>query len=57
MARHHSKNDFQKHILILEMTLKTDYLFDIPVGAVAGISQAVKGLLQLGVMPIDYRSR
>ena len=32
----------------------TDYLFDIPVGAVAGISQAVKGLLQLGVMPIDY---
>ena len=32
----------------------TDYLFDIPVGAVAGLSQAVKGLLQLGVMPIDY---
>jgi len=32
----------------------TDYLFDIPVGAVAGLSQAVKGLLQLGAMPIDY---
>ena len=32
----------------------TDYLFDIPVGAVAGVSQAIKGLLQLGVMPIDY---
>ena len=28
----------------------TDYLLDIPVGAVAGISQAVKGLLQLGCL-------
>ena len=31
-----------------------DYIFDIPVGAVKGLSQAVQGLLQLGAMPIDY---
>ena len=31
-----------------------DYLVDIPVGAVKGVSQAVKGLLQLGAMPVDY---
>ena len=31
-----------------------DYIFDIPVGAVRGLSQAVQGLLQLGAMPIDY---
>ena len=31
-----------------------DYLTDIPVGAVKGISQAVQGLLQLGALPIDY---
>jgi hypothetical protein len=35
----------------------TDYLFDIPVGAVAGLSQAVKGLLQLGAMPIEIYLR
>ena len=32
----------------------TDYLTDIPVGAIKGASQAVQGLLSLGVMPIDY---
>ncbi len=31
-----------------------DYIFDIPVGAIKGLSQAVQGLLQLGAMPIDY---
>ena len=31
-----------------------DYIFDIPVGAVKGLSQAVQCLLQLGAMPIDY---
>ncbi len=31
-----------------------DYLTDIPVGAVKGISQAVQGLLQLGALPVDY---
>ena len=31
-----------------------DYLTDIPVGAIKGVSQAVQGLLQLGAMPIDY---
>ena len=31
-----------------------DYLTDIPVGFVKGVSQAVQGLLQLGAMPIDY---
>ena len=32
----------------------TDYLIDVPVGAVKGLSQAVQGLLSLGAMPIDY---
>lgn len=32
----------------------TDYLTDIPVGIAKGASQAVKGLLQLGAIPIDY---
>ena len=32
----------------------TDYLLDVPVGAVKGLSQAVQGLLSLGAMPIDY---
>ena len=32
----------------------TDYLIDLPVGAVAGLSQAVQGLVSLGAMPIDY---
>ena len=31
-----------------------DYIVDLPVGAVKGLSQAVQGLLQLGAMPIDY---
>jgi len=31
-----------------------DYITDIPVGVVKGLSQAVQGLLQLGAMPIDY---
>ena len=31
-----------------------DYLTDIPVGAIKGVSQAVQGLLQMGAMPIDY---
>ena len=31
-----------------------DYITDIPIGAVKGVSQAVQGLLQLGAMPIDY---
>ena len=34
-----------------------DYIVDLPVGAVKGLSQAVQGLLQLGAMPIDYLSR
>ena len=32
----------------------TDYLIDLPVGAVKGLSQAVQGLVSLGAMPIDY---
>ena len=31
-----------------------DYLTDIPVGAIKGVSQAVQGVLQLGAMPFDY---
>ena len=31
-----------------------DYLTDIPIGAIKGVSQAVQGLLQLGALPIDY---
>ena len=31
-----------------------DYITDIPVGLVKGVSQAVQGLLQLGALPIDY---
>lgn len=32
----------------------TDYLTDVPIGAVKGLSAIVEGLLQLGAMPIDY---
>ena len=32
----------------------TDYLTDIPVGIAKGASQAIKGLFQLGAIPIDY---
>jgi hypothetical protein len=32
----------------------SDYLLDVPIGAVQGLSQAVQGLLQIGAMPIDY---
>ena len=31
-----------------------DYATDVPVGVAKGLSQATKGLLQLGAMPIDY---
>ena len=31
-----------------------DYFTDIPLGAIKGVSQAVKGLVQLGALPIDY---
>jgi hypothetical protein len=31
-----------------------DYATDVPVGITKGLSQAVKGLVQLGAMPIDY---
>ena len=31
-----------------------DYITDIPIGLVKGVSQAVQGLLQLGALPIDY---
>ncbi len=31
-----------------------DYVTDIPLGAIKGVSQAVQGLLQLGALPIDY---
>ena len=31
-----------------------DYITDIPIGALKGVSQAVQGLLQLGALPIDY---
>ena len=31
-----------------------NYATDIPVGVAKGLSQAVKGLVQLGAMPIDY---
>ena len=37
-----------------ETTGAIDYITDIPVGVVKGVSQAVQGLLQLGAMPIDY---
>ena len=32
----------------------TDYLTDVPIGAVKGVSALVQGLLQLGAMPVDY---
>ena len=31
-----------------------DYVTDIPLGSIKGVSQAVQGLLQLGALPIDY---
>ena len=31
-----------------------DYLTDIPVGAIKGVSQAVQGLLQLGAMILGH---
>jgi hypothetical protein len=31
-----------------------DYITDIPLGAIKGVSQAVQGLLQLGALPVDY---
>ncbi len=37
-----------------ETTGAIDYITDIPIGAIKGVSQAVQGLLQLGAMPIDY---
>ena len=32
----------------------TDYVTDIPLGALKGASQAIQGLLSIGAMPIDY---
>jgi len=31
-----------------------DYVTDIPLGLLKGVSQAVEGLIQLGALPIDY---
>lgn len=31
-----------------------DYITDIPLGAIKGVSQAVQGLVSLGALPIDY---
>mgnify|MGYP003134449470 CR=1 FL=1 len=31
-----------------------DYITDIPLGAIKGVSQAVQGLISLGALPVDY---
>jgi hypothetical protein len=32
----------------------TDYITDLPIGALKGVSSLTQGLLQLGAIPIDY---
>jgi hypothetical protein len=46
--------DAEKEQVQPETVGAINYLTDVPIGVVKGLSQAVQGLISLGALPIDY---